>query len=968
MGTGAGASTGTTTSRPPSAASTYARPTAASRASAIPAASSTATGVKRKTRATSSDAEKGVPAFASAKHNSAHKATPDPAEAKRPALSSAFSAHVAQTSLNRQLLAAQAQATALESALLEKQGTVDRLEADLRLMAAREEEEREARRQADDELAAKTRYYEAELASAKKRLTDLEADHEDLGDAYSSLSHSSQSQAASLRTDLAARDQEIALLESQRNEAEERARERENERNEVEERARVYEDRVTELENFLEEVAVEEESVHDSDYADELASSVDAEEGGSSEIQNPLSPRPSDSDPDSDADADAEGEVDAAAADDDDMSITADFTRNGTVNAAATPTPDTRTTRTPARAPPPTQGGNTENNPDANTPAQGESTKAYTDPGAPPPYSPASSPLTPLSSTPCSTIASSRSASAAAPASPDQYARIRQRITRRLSRARLGLARALDVSASRAREQEQKRKVVRTELARQHRRLAELEAANAHLKRELERVRARAEGTELLREEKRVFERQAAGAENLRRKVAELEEAAAAFARKEKEWEVRLREGATPDENAAPARTTPVGVTQQLTALRKAHAALLDEHGRLKADLRTREVELADARADGADMRGEFEQLQEEATVLRETVARREKDRTLLAREVTFLKSLVTSYKNEEAVYRPGALEDAGADAGGARAKLEQRVVQLETLLSEYKATIETLEGEVDRVQRATGGAAGRPQEQWDRLAQRASLLEEALGNAQTEARAAAARVEALEQRLFELGGEIGGGRHVPPGTRVLSLRENPAQAWADTREAVLARLKNENEALLARLKELEAAGGTSASASAAGPVGEDASSVPRASWEAQREEAAELRGALAQREKRLLRLQEVFTAKSAEFRDAIAAVLGLKLAFYPNGQVRVTSVYDLGASFVFQPAKARGGGGGVGGEDGAKMQLIAAGEGGPQELDGLMKTWIREEMCIPCFMASVTLECYDKWKSEQAH
>ena len=56
----------------------------------------------------------------------------------------------------------------------------------------------------------------------------------------------------------------------------------------------------------------------------------------------------------------------------------------------------------------------------------------------------------------------------------------------------------------------------------------------------------------------------------------------------------------------------------------------------------------------------------------------------------------------------------------------------------------------------------------------------------------------------------------------------------------------------------------------------------------------------------------QVYQSKSAEFREAIASLLGLKLAFYPNGQVRVTSIYDLCASFVFQPAK---GGSGSAGE-----------------------------------------------------
>ena len=95
------------------------------------------------------------------------------------------------------------------------------------------------------------------------------------------------------------------------------------------------------------------------------------------------------------------------------------------------------------------------------------------------------------------------------------------------------------------------------------------------------------------------------------------------------------------------------------------------------------------------------------------------------------------------------------------------------------------------------------------------------------------------------------------------------------------------------------------------------------------------------------------------EFREAIAAIMGVKLAFYPNGQVRVTSQYDLNASFVFQPTSAKS-------EGGARMQLIAQGEGGPQELPQLMHNWVELEQCIPCFLASVTLECYDKWKQDR--
>jgi mitotic spindle assembly checkpoint protein MAD1 len=104
-----------------------------------------------------------------------------------------------------------------------------------------------------------------------------------------------------------------------------------------------------------------------------------------------------------------------------------------------------------------------------------------------------------------------------------------------------------------------------------------------------------------------------------------------------------------------------------------------------------------------------------------------------------------------------------------------------------------------------------------------------------------------------------------------------------------------------------------------------------------------------------------VFTSKSAEFREAIAAILGVKLAFYPNGQVRVTSIYDLCASFVFQPTTPAA----VASGASVRMQLVAQGEGGPPEIPQLMRYWIEEEECLPGFLASVTMECYDKAKRE---
>jgi mitotic spindle assembly checkpoint protein MAD1 len=314
-------------------------------------------------------------------------------------------------------------------------------------------------------------------------------------------------------------------------------------------------------------------------------------------------------------------------------------------------------------------------------------------------------------------------------------------------------------------------------------------------------------------------------------------------------------------------------------------------------------------------------------------------------------------------------------------------------LVNEYKAHIRTLETEIQELakrpvlehgsglqalrdelsneklalQEARRGTSTNPLSYFPRLKRNRPILpaleeqEEATGKDRE-------KIEELEQTLFELRGEIGGGRHVPPGVRVLSLSANPAQEWADLRQAALDRLKEENAALLQRLSTHSSSSSnpnppTSTTTSESTTTAErEEQLVPRASWLAVCEQKAQLEDEVRQKEKRMLRLRQVFAAKSAEFREALSAILGVKIAFYDNGQVRVTSQYDLGAAFVFQPAP----GGGKSGGGGARMQLVAQGEGGPQELPQLMRNWVESEQSIPCFLASVTLECYDKWKREQ--
>jgi mitotic spindle assembly checkpoint protein MAD1 len=504
--------------------------------------------------------------------------------------------------------------------------------------------------------------------------------------------------------------------------------------------------------------------------------------------------------------------------------------------------------------------------------------------------------------------------------------------------------------------------VIREELRKQAEYHRILEGTNAKLTSEVTILRDRQTSVEVLREQNRGLEHKLQYMESLRDKVAQLEAELEASRAEREQWFVSssfiyffastipLRASnhaqlpsslpSTPSKNATPS----ISQTQTITQLRLQHASLLEEHGSTLASLRTLESTNASLNDLLSSSASEIEKLKETAQELRNTTRKADTRTRLAEREVEFLQALVESYESEEA-----QKEDTKVDERNLA-----RITELESLLSEYKSTLSS-------IATAPPSPSKPSQETLDQLGGLRSELEEC----KKENTQHLETIDKLEQELFELSGEIAGGRHVPPGKRVLQLADNPEQQWFDLRQTIMDKLKEENSALLKRLHDLESsvASANTTTPSESSPH-DNEELVPRASYDVLQSSLTNLEQTLAQKEKRLKRLQEVFTSKSGEFRDAIGSILGIRLAFYPNGQVRLTSVYDPNASFVFQHTSNNDKGSSGTSGNNVKMQLVAQGEGGPQDLPSMMRYWIENEQCLPGFMASITLECYEKSKT----
>ena len=240
-----------------------------------------------------------------------------------------------------------------------------------------------------------------------------------------------------------------------------------------------------------------------------------------------------------------------------------------------------------------------------------------------------------------------------------------------------------------------------------------------------------------------------------------------------------------------------------------------------------------------------------------------------------------------------------------------------------------------------------------------------------------------LEKELEVQRSQVASLRNTPR-TRILELRSNPTSNEAAVRTSTLNSLRTENAALLAQLE-----GQTHTKA------------IPISSLENAQQQIRDVERTAAEKEKRMRRLKEIWSAKSLEFREAVASILGWKMDFMPNGRVRVTSMYYAGDDDDDNNNNNNNSNNNTGDNDrddhdGNKSgpsvtrnpnsstshatisddeshSIIFDGErgtmkisGGPQsafgrEIKDLIRFWVEQRKDIPCFLAAMTLEFYEK-------
>ncbi|KAJ5728840.1 Spindle-related protein [Penicillium malachiteum] len=507
----------------------------------------------------------------------------------------------------------------------------------------------------------------------------------------------------------------------------------------------------------------------------------------------------------------------------------------------------------------------------------------------------------------------------------------------------------------------------RTQMNEQIKRVAELESKDRQRDAELQRLRERRANIDLLEEQKSMLENQIARMEHFAAENHTLQRQKQVLEDERQSWASLLEEN---DQSAE--FESPETIVKALVAERIAKGAFIDRIGVAEKQCVEKDAAISLLENEKAELvqrlktSSATEASSTNAPAVSDTStdapaasdtrsrARLERQRTLAVKEVEFLRAQLKTYDEEEVIMNP---EHSKFDE-----KKAAQIVQLQQLVDEYRIELDKLHEELSKreasppeeprgTKRPLEPENGQAEsERLSVLSRKNRTLQEALFKSEQATTLAKKELEAAKSQLKSLKAKS--------HTRILELRENPTTDAEKIKMTTLRTLQTENQELLAQLRGEH--------------VGVKV--VPVSTLESLKLEIQEMERTIAEKEKRNRRLREIYSAKATEFREAVASLLGYKLDILPNGRVRVTSMFHLSPAYRHGDPNASSDSRGPGSMgDGEENSILFDGENGSMKLSGgnnslfameikpLLKFWVQERKDIPCFLAAMTLDFYDK-------
>ncbi|CAE6998428.1 hypothetical protein PTT_16480 [Pyrenophora teres f. teres 0-1] len=477
--------------------------------------------------------------------------------------------------------------------------------------------------------------------------------------------------------------------------------------------------------------------------------------------------------------------------------------------------------------------------------------------------------------------------------------------------------------------------VIKRELSDQVAHIKKLETLTREQNAELKQYRKQHKSIEVVEEEKRSLQNKLRMMDDIERQLGEAQLKNQVLEEERHSWTSYLE--AEAETHGEIMFETPQDLARAFIQERIERTDLLNTLGEIKPELSVKEATIEALEEDKAQLQAEIQQLKAgggggaTSSADAKVRARLERQKTLVTKEVEFLRAQVKAFDDEEREMQPDTFDAAKSE----------RIRELEDLVDQYRKEIDSLQKEFNSLEKPPGTVAGqkRPletdenEERIGELRRKNRQLQDDLSSLQKKMKLVESEYKAQHSQLKKL--------KESSRTRVLELKSNPTADAEALKLSTVRTLREANAQLLAQLQSTH-------------HPSPGVPTVPLATLTATQTELAELNQKLSSTLKKIDRLKQIWTAKSLEFREAVASILGWKLDFMPNGRVKVTS--------MFKPA-----------DDEGENSIIFDGENGTMKVSGGEQSvfageirdqivyWVEGRKEIPCFLSALTLEFWER-------
>ncbi|SMY25125.1 unnamed protein product [Zymoseptoria tritici ST99CH_1A5] len=489
--------------------------------------------------------------------------------------------------------------------------------------------------------------------------------------------------------------------------------------------------------------------------------------------------------------------------------------------------------------------------------------------------------------------------------------------------------------------------VIKKELTEQVAYIKKLETSNREYSAEIKQFRKVQKGIEVVEEEKRALEAKVRMMDDLRKELAEAQLQKRILEDEKQGWSSYLETEAPGEDDLR--YDTPEQMAKALLKERLEKLELLDKLGTIHPKLLEKDNSISKLEAEKARLMEELDTARKartEPVIAKDTSAadakiraRLERARNLAVKEVELLRAQVRAIEAEEAEFTPEQMDE----------ERTKRIHELEDMLDQYRTEVATLQADLSKAEPLPAPVKSplkRPREDDDANDERLGELRRKTRTLQGDLDKLQSRNQLLEAELKASLSQITTLKS-SSRTRVLELRSNPTADVEAIKLSTLTTLRAENAALLSQL---EGSGHTT-------------KVVPVSTLDNYRNQLDDVKAQLAQAEKKTLRLKQIFSAKSLEFREAVCSILGWKLDFMPNGRVKATSILHPTSHIIGEDGEA----------EEMENSIVFDGENGTMKVSGGVESvfagelraniefWVEGRREIPCFLAACTLDFWEK-------